>query len=574
MVERTLVRTFYGALYGDEGICDERRLVLWSPGKVSNDWCESLGEAVDLTCKRGAKQDTYFVACLQSQAAMEEEAKKRKDKPTPGIRRGYEQSAALMPALWLDIDWADPTHKKKNLPPTQKHAQYVIDSMPAPASIVVKTGGGLHAWWILKDPLELNTPEERKRARELSYKWSFLARGICEDRGWAMDSVWDLARVMRCPGTLNHKKDEPRPVEMLHIDADHPHDMDGLEVLMPTECVAPVASAVVSTDDYKFELRADAEPPADKIMALCEMDAAFKRVWAREAGLSSQSEYDLSIASRMAALGFNDQEIVNAMVAHRRSHKQPEKLRHDYYAMRLAKVRKTDPDIADGLERLAEVGAEIAMGATIPDERREEIKNDLTRMMALPAGKEIQRIEKYPGDPPTFALLTKDDRITLGTVACITNSNSFRNAVAASTGHLVKRFKAGAWDNIAQAILHAAELIDLGPDATMDGEVHDWLRTYLEDEPPNVSRDEGCAARVPFTHNGTIYVMLQSLRGWLRLTQDLRIEKRPLAARLKSAGCTGKPVKYQTAAGAGTSRYCFAIPTFPGKGSAVEAPHG
>ena len=566
MADRTIIRQFYEALYGDEGINEERRLVLWTPGKSSNVWCSSLEDAVENTAKRSAKNDAYFLACLQSPQAMVAEAERRGDKPNMGSRRGYEQSAALMPALWLDLDFGTKGHEKKKLPPTVKHAQYIIDGMPAPPSMVVHTGGGLHAWWVFLDPLELDTADARKRARALSFGWASLAKKICDDRGWDMDSVYDLARVMRPAGTSNRKKvyDEAPPVELLFFDEAVRHDVDGLEVFLPTGAEPPQAASEISVDGYKFSLDPAAEPPVDRLMKLCEMDVAFRRTWERQrdGDLPSQSEYDLALATRMADVGFSDQEIVNTMIAHRRKHGQPEKLRHDYYATRLAMVRQQAPDIADGLERLTEVGTEIAAGIKIKSERRGEIKDNLSKLMALPKGSEVSRVEKYDGDPPTYALLTCSGRITLGGVAMITNANSFRNAIADATGHLIRRFKGPTWDKIAQAILHAAEPVDLGDEVSMDGEVLSWLTAYLEDEPPDVGLTEGCEAKVPFTHGGKVYVVLMSFRSFLRMSLDIRIDARTLARRLKQTGAVNRGVSYRLSGKSGrvSSRSCYCIP--------------
>lgn len=565
MTDRDAIRSFYEALYGEEGIDEENNLVLWTPGKVSNDWCRSLPEAVERTAKRADRSDAYFVACLQSPEAMREEAARREEDADIGRRRGYSQSASLLPALWLDLDYGREGHEKKNLPPTERHAQLIVDGMPAPPSIVIRTGGGLHAWWLLLDPLELNTDADRKRARALTYGWSMIAKGLCAERGWAMDSVYDLARVMRVPGTLNRKKEygkEGRPVRVLKLDADIRHDVDGLEVFLPTDAEPPrMSSETVTLDGYKFSLDPNAEPPVDKLMGLCDLEADFKRTWERQRDkdLPSQSEYDLALATRAAGVGWSDQEIVNLLIAHRRKHRQPEKLRHDYYAARLALVRQQAPDISDGLEQLTEIGTEISAGVNIPDDRRNEIKDHMSNLMALPVGSEIERIEKYPGDPPTYALLTAKGRITLGTVACITNAQQFRNAVASATGHLISRFKGVAWDKVAQAVLHAAETVDLGDEVSVDGEVGAWLMSYLEDEPPDVGIVEGCESRVPFNHSGAVLIFLQAFRSFLRMNLDIRVDPRDLALRMRQAGVRRRRVSYREA-GKVSSRSVYEVP--------------
>lgn len=565
MIDRTAIRLFLETLYGDDGVNEEHRLVLWSPGKAANDWCTSIADGVERITARGADSDVYFVACLHSLEAMREEAGRRKESPDPARRRGYEQSAAVLPALWLDLDYGTEGHQKTGLPPTEADALSIVDGMPAPPTMVVRTGGGVHAWWALLDPLELSNAEDRARARALTYGWSLIARGLCEKRGWSMDSVWDLARVMRVPGTLNRKTEygEPRPVEIDRIEPDTRHDVEGLEVFLPADSPPPAAAAAkVTTDEFKFILDPNATPDADALMTLCDLDAEFKRTWERERkDLPSQSEYDLALATRLSDVGWGDQQIVDALIAHRRKHGQPAKLRHDYYGARLAIVRKQNPGISEGLESLTELGEEIRAGIEVAEDRLGEIKGHLTKLMALPTGSAIVRIEKYEGDPPTFSLLTEVGRITLGPVANITNPTLFRNAVASATGHLIKRFKGPAWDKVAQAILHAAQLVDLGEEVSVEGEVVGWLRGYLEDEPPEQDHNDGCESRVPFVHQGQVFIVLQSFRSWLRMSLDVRIEARVLARRLREAGSKNIRVSYRKAESKeNSSRSCYLVP--------------
>lgn len=43
------------------------------------------------------------------------------------------------------------------------------------------------------------------------------------------DAVYDRSRILRIPGTLNHKQDEPRPVRLVHHDPKQRYTLDQLE---------------------------------------------------------------------------------------------------------------------------------------------------------------------------------------------------------------------------------------------------------------------------------------------------------------------------------------------------------
>lgn len=96
---------------------------------------------------------------------------------------------------------------------------HVADLLPPPSAIV-ESGGGLHVYWLLAAPYLLDTPERRERAREAQADWVARVGG---DPG-----AKDLTRVLRVPGTLNHKYDPPRPVSFRHLDLRQLYVLDDL----------------------------------------------------------------------------------------------------------------------------------------------------------------------------------------------------------------------------------------------------------------------------------------------------------------------------------------------------------
>ena len=87
-----------------------------------------------------------------------------------------------------------------------------------------------------------------------------------------------------------------------------------------------------------------AEPPADKLAALCSGDPAFLATWEhkrRDLSDESPSGYDLALASRAAAAGWTDEEVANLLVAFRRRHglDVAKAIREDYLAHTIARAR-------------------------------------------------------------------------------------------------------------------------------------------------------------------------------------------------------------------------------------------
>ncbi len=134
----------------------------------------------------------------------------------PHERGGAADVAALL-GLWADIDIAGPAHtSKKPYPPDEEAARGLLSAMPLAPTLLVHSGHGLQAWWLFAEAYELETPAERARLEAVSRGWAALLAEKAAARGWTVDAVWDLARVLRVPGTWNRKlPDDPRPVRLI-----------------------------------------------------------------------------------------------------------------------------------------------------------------------------------------------------------------------------------------------------------------------------------------------------------------------------------------------------------------------
>ncbi len=89
-----------------------------------------------------------------------------------------------------------------------------LQEFPLRPSLVIWSGGGLHVYWLFRKPLYFHTPEERQAVKDLSARFqkAIILQG--QERGWKLDNTSDLVRLLRIPGTFNHKAD-PVMVEIL-----------------------------------------------------------------------------------------------------------------------------------------------------------------------------------------------------------------------------------------------------------------------------------------------------------------------------------------------------------------------
>ncbi|MBF6161060.1 hypothetical protein [Nocardia cyriacigeorgica] len=83
---------------------------------------------------------------------------------------------------------------------------------------IVATGHGCHAYWALDaedSAFTLDTDAKRTAVRAMMRRFGRLAADVAASFGGTVDSVFDLARVLRVPGTINYKYPEhPVPVTL------------------------------------------------------------------------------------------------------------------------------------------------------------------------------------------------------------------------------------------------------------------------------------------------------------------------------------------------------------------------
>lgn len=98
-------------------------------------------------------------------------------------------------------------------------------TFPVP-SVVVDSGGGIHGYWLLKEPWRLDTDDARAAAELVQRAWVQQVIG-------ADAAVHDLVRILRIPGTLNFKYDPPRPVQFLACDLARLYTIQALTAHIP-----------------------------------------------------------------------------------------------------------------------------------------------------------------------------------------------------------------------------------------------------------------------------------------------------------------------------------------------------
>jgi hypothetical protein len=100
-----------------------------------------------------------------------------------------------------------------------------VHNLPLAPSELVASGGGYHGYWLLVEPFMLDTDDARERAVDVQARWVSFVGG---DK-----AAKDIARVLRVPGTLNHKYQPPRPVTFVEQDYNRRYTLDELQATLP-----------------------------------------------------------------------------------------------------------------------------------------------------------------------------------------------------------------------------------------------------------------------------------------------------------------------------------------------------
>ena len=134
-----------------------------------------------------------------------------------------------------------------------------VQSLELPASAIVATGGGVHCYWVFDKPIRAPF------VQVADWQRIWVDQVVKADR-----AAKDLGRVLRSPGSFNHKYDPPRAVTIL--------DGDPVDRLYPVEVIAEVLRPYIRLESEKRAVEAERARDAVKV------EASWNRLfeWAKQ----------------------------------------------------------------------------------------------------------------------------------------------------------------------------------------------------------------------------------------------------------------------------------------------------
>jgi hypothetical protein len=124
---------------------------------------------------------------------------------------GTKDNIISIPAIWCDCDYKDIDRKA---------LWKEIQAFPFYPSLIVKSGGGTHLYWQLNEPA---TKDDIPKIEDANLRMAARLHGDM--------NACDAARILRVPGTKNHKYKPARTVEVTQMNRFYYSADDFLDLL-------------------------------------------------------------------------------------------------------------------------------------------------------------------------------------------------------------------------------------------------------------------------------------------------------------------------------------------------------
>lgn len=191
--ERTRqAKKFLNLLFANE-VSDKALISIWTKQGGRHRFFDSCSDAAEYAIERArSKLDVYVGCCLYRNGISK--------------GRGRAEDVVRITALWIDVDCG-----KKSGFSDKKAGLAWLRNLELPPSMIVDSGGGYHGWWLLTESQGTSAGGEP----DLPKNFIKCLQRNAEKSEAKLDSVGDLSRVLRIPGTFNRKQKSVRRVRLL-----------------------------------------------------------------------------------------------------------------------------------------------------------------------------------------------------------------------------------------------------------------------------------------------------------------------------------------------------------------------
>lgn len=532
---------------------DTTTVQLWRKSDAMSYFFVPLPNAADWIAANADGSDVYMAAGLSKQES------------NSAKRRANKKQVVGVAGVWADIDVNGGPEGKTGAASDIDEAMSLAESLLQP-TLLVNSGYGLQAWWLYHEVWPFHTEEERDHAQRVVTGFQGALKNEARNRGYTIDSTFDLARLMRVPGSQNHKGMEGVEVSLLD-DGGPRYDVAQLEeVGRDFQNQRASQIALISGEGVDIEVNLNAQPDLKKLYDLQEVLLDFRQAWdhipSPKTKTWSTSEWEYSIVNYLIQAGWSDQEICDALVFHRQRWAPDEtKQRPDRIALTIGKARATANYEQEHAEEEAEREAAGDQLIAISKDAGLDPNLAISLFSKHVGGPQIKELVQSSRDSDTarFHLSLADGtEVPLGKGDDFVNLRKFKVRFADATGHYPHALNLKKWEAIVHALYKSARVTEDLED-TRQARALDWIGAYC-DKRTSTDKDRACEALDPFVHREHLHIPLTELHQYLRRQRGERLDSADVKVYLEAAGFKRQTINYVRVDGKRSSRSYFVAP--------------
>jgi hypothetical protein len=553
---------------------EEQYILIWTLQDKRSHWFKSI-EAAGQFAAAVTGMDIYVGVGLS----------KADHGPT---RRCSSEEISGLAGIGSDLDLRSEAHGNKPLPTSIVEALSILPPL-MPPTIIIYTGNGLHCWWLFKEPYIFESDEERTEVARLVARWHTMLRLKSAARGWVYDRLSDLARVLRIPGTQNHK-DPANPKDVVvHSRTDQFYNLSDFTEFLDDAAIPDPEEEERAAREWKerfadkpLVINPNPTIPQEMLDAWMREDMRFRNTWNRQRhDLKDQSGsgYDLALACFGMDAGLSEQQIVDLICQHRKVHNLRSRNRLDYYQRTIARAAKRTgggkaaatvpataaaahptgqaaphfaPVAPEGQEAahttsrpsVAPQAAFVGLGGSPPvastvtadpEVQKALLCERISHTLAIP----VTRLVKITGKEPQYRMeLADGQKIEFASVNKLIAYESVRSAIAAAVGRIIPKIKAKQWEALAQAMLDACIVVPGTEEVEWEGAARMYLQHYLAETGfiPSIDGQRLQDQRKPMIIDGEITVCTSDLQTYVNKTTFQNLSVKAVAGMLSALG--------------------------------------
>jgi hypothetical protein len=352
-------------------------------------------------------------------------------------------------------------------------------------SHIVHSGGGLHVYLMFDEPFWIENDEDRVMARKVVKAYHRWANSRCP---YDIDSLIDLSRIMRLPGTRHTGKGE-----LCHLVDSTTLTKSVSELLDMLPSVTVSESGHVAGHDGDVDL----EELRNRIDLMCQQDLTFSNTWMRKRRFKDKtpSGYCMSLANQLCGAGLKNSEVTAALKMWRMGQPDAKEKPDEWYFQCIGKAR----DVQGHEESEIKFNTSIAMALTEDDDEQKE------RVVSEIFGTPFKRFVKvvtpaYKGikERPKYRLIFDDERyIEIDNTGVLLRQHEMKVLILEELGKVMKSMKGPQYEKAIQILINIMEVEEQEVEGSISFNIEEELKLYINTKIENceVVRDIGQYSR-------------------------------------------------------------------------------